>query len=410
MPRKKKAEKVVEDFKEGNYKFFAKDIESSIPGTQVVNPSELDNPDGNSTGSLNLDVDLGVPFPEGCMIEVIGDEGSFKTAIALEAIGYALMAGKHAAYINLENSGSRRTFDNIRSVKDQIALDEHKLRMFNVDGGEAALNVLKRFVEEFPKSLVVFDSIDAAVPEGSLAKDIGDKSVGDLPRLMSDACRKLAPSIRKTGSTIVFINQLREKIGVMYGDPSTSSGGRAVKFYSTQRIRMLKPGKAQTKTDADGNQIGVIARYKILKNRYGPINIDGEFPILFGNGVFRQWEIMERAVLLGVLQLGGRGGKQILLPKRVRREDGEIEYTIVDKENKFTFIAMKKIDASRRLLLDQTLSAHIEGQIFDIIDPMAFEAAEEFMEEDDEICDADGEGDVGRSAAEQVPSEERASQ
>jgi recombination protein RecA len=306
MPRKKKTEQeIVEEFKGGNYEFFTKEVESSVGGAQVINPSDLDNPDGNSTGSLSLDLDLGVPFPEGCMIEVLGDEGSFKTGLTLEAVGCGMDKDKYVAYINLENSGSRRTFDNIRRVKKYLGDAGHKLRMFNVDNGEAALNILKSFVQQFPKSIVVFDSIDACIPEASLAKNIGDKSVGDLPRLMSDACRKLVPHIRKSGATIIWINQLREKIGVMYGDPSVSSGGRAVKFYSTQRIRMSKPSKQQIVANGDGEQIGVRARYKILKNRYGPINIDGEFPILFGHGVFRQWEIMEHALKLGILQFVG---------------------------------------------------------------------------------------------------------
>jgi recombination protein RecA len=374
----------------------------------------LENPQGNSSGSLGLDFDLGIPFPEGCMHEISGNEGSMKTSIAFEILGQALKRGKFAAYINLENSGSKRSFENVKSVRDQLALDDHKFRMFNVDSGEQALRMLQMFVEQFPGSVVVFDSIDACVPEAVLAKEIGESAVGNLPKLMSDACRKLNVTIKKTGSTIIFINQIREKIGVMFGNPSNTSGGRAVKFYSTQRIEMLAPGKAQVVVDGDGDVIGKLARYKVLKNRYADLISEAqEIPILFGHGIYKAWEIMEKSLELGLLQFGGKGGKQVLLPRRKPREELEdgtlspIDYFEVDKEQKDSFIPMKRLNAGRRLLLDTNLCDLLELQIMVLVDPLQFAATEEFMEAtDDEISDIEGTGGESGDTTEPVSSEE----
>jgi len=415
---KKKAQPDGDQVAEANsYDFMSSELKKNIAGAELVDPAKMENPEGNSTGSLSLDIDLGIPCPEGKMIEISGSEGSLKTSLAFEILGQALKAGKYAAYVNLENSGDRRGFDNVKSISTAMGVKDHKFRMINADTGEGALKSLRMFVEQFPKSVVVFDSIDACVPEAVSAKDIGEAAVGNLSKLMSDACRKLNTAVKKSGSTIIWINQQREKIGVVYGNPATTSGGRAIKFYCTQRIEMMAVGKAQIVVDSSGEQIGVLARYKIIKNRFAP-KVDGEIPILFGHGVYSESEVMEEALKLGLLGFGGRGGKQVLLPRRKPRERdiegnivGEIEYFDVDKEDKQTFMAMKRLDAARRLLLDKVLADKLRARVMELVDPLDFGAANEFLEaQEDEILDIEGEGGQHTDTPEPEPSAEPSGQ
>ena len=411
--RKKKAEDTVAEFKQGDYSFMETELGKQVKGTEVVDPTIMEHPEGNSTGSLSLDFDLGIPCPEGTMVEIMGDEGSLKTALALSIVGSALKKGKDAIYINLENSGNKRSFDNVTTIREATSEAGHKFRMVNADTGEGALHALRMFCEQFPKGVAVFDSIDACVPEAVLAKNIGDSAVGDLSKLMSDACRKLITIIRKTGATIIWINQMREKIGVMFGDPRTTSGGRAVKFYSRQRIEMLSPGKGQVVVDNGGEQIGVRMRYKIIKSTFAP-KTEGEVPLLFGHGVFIEYQIIEEALNLGLLLFGGAGGKQVLLPKRKPREKddqgnfiGDVEYFDVDKADKSTYTAMKKLNAARRLLMDKSLRDMLLNRVLEIVDPLRFEAANDFMETDeDEILDTEGPGSESEDRAEPVSVEE----
>ncbi len=365
---KKRAVKKKSD--EESVDFFEDTIKRAHKGTTIKGATEYENPDPNSTGSITLDDTLGTPFPEGKIVEVFGAEGSCKTALTLQAIATALMAGKDCLFINLEGSLSKDSLNNISTMREALPLHADKFKVLEAPYGEAALESMRIFAQQYPKSLIVLDSVDACVPEVVLSGEIGDRKVGNLPQLMSDALRKLSVVVKDTGSTMVFINQVREKIGVMYGDPNVSSGGRALKFYATQRIKLLPPGKAQ-KIIQDGEEIGFIMRYNIVKNRFGKMGADGEIPIIYREGFFTGLELIEKSLALGVLKFGGRGGKQVLLPIL---KDGEVLEEVV----------YKKMSAGRRISIDKNLKNYLLSKVEEIAGAGIFQAAEDFMAAEDE--------------------------
>jgi recombination protein RecA len=388
--RRKKQE--TSEFTSPDFGFFKQEIESE-DGIRLMSAAEVGDPAPNRSGSYNLDADLSIPFPEGRIIELYGDEGACKTTLALEVAGQACLSGKIALYVNMEKSLNLSLMRTVRSLRPFLdkALerlkegkdfdpDECPLWIVRASTGEQALETIRKFAAMFPGGITILDSIDAAQPEAVLSGNIGDRKVGNLPQLMSDAMRKLVDVAEKNRVCMIFINQVREKIGVMYGDPRETSGGRAMKFYSSQRIQLMKPGKAQIFSDSDGNKIGVIVRYKVVKNKVAPDGQEGEFPILLRNGIFREQEIISQCLNFGLLKFGGRGGKQVLLPVLDRetgvpiKEDGEIKT-----------VAMKQFNAALRLLMDIQLRDMLSGQLDAAINSEDTDLLEELIDEISDI-------------------------
>lgn len=342
-----------------DFKFFKQEVEKD--GVRVMSAGEIEDPNANHSGSFNLDYDLAVPFPEGRITEVFGPEGCCKTTLILEVLGQALLVGKKCLYVNMEKNLNLSLMQTVRPLRPFLAEaienmnskthSECPLWIVNARNGEQALEAMRRFSQMVPRGIAALDSIDAAQPEAVLAGEIGEMKMGNLAKLMSDAMRKLIADAEANKVALLFVNQIRQKM-TMYGDPDDTPGGLAVKFYASQRIKLMKPRKDDIIQDTtDGEKIGVVIRYKIVKNKLAPDGNEGEFHILLKNGIFRERELITQCLNLGILQFGGRGGKQVLLPT-VDVNTGEF---VLDKEKKVVTTAMRQFDAARRLILDQRL-------------------------------------------------------
>ena len=349
MARKKKIDKEKVDTTDVSFGFFKQELEGANSETSVMTAAEMLDPDPNWSGSFNLDNDLYTPFPEGRVIEVFGPEGTCKTTLTLEVAGRACQSGKNVLYINMEknlNLSLLRTIRSLRPFIDEAIENLEKgtasdcpLWIVKPTTGEGAMQAMRKFAEMVPNGIAILDSVDAAQPEAVMSGEIGDSKVGNLPKLMSDAMRKLIGPAEVNRVTLIFVNQVRDKI-TMYGDPSEPSGGKALRYYASQRIKLQKPRKADYINDAEGNRIGVVIRYVIVKNKVAPDGQEGEFAILFKNGIFKEREIISQCLSFGILQFGGRGGKQVKLPV-LNRETGE--FKTIDGEQEV--VAMKQFDA-----------------------------------------------------------------
>ncbi len=247
------------------------------------------------TGSLMLDIALGIGgIPKGRIVEIYGPESSGKTTVALHCVAEAQKAGGTAAFIDVEHA-----LDPIYAEK--LGVDIDALLVSQPDSGEQALEIAEALVRSGAIDLLVVDSVAALVTKAEIDGEMGDSHVGQLARLMSQAMRKLAGALSKTGCAAIFINQLREKIGVMYGNPETTPGGRALKFYSSVRIDVRK-GEA---IKDGGEIIGNNTRVKIVKNKVAPPFKTAEFDILYGHGICHTGEIIDAGVELGVLKKSG---------------------------------------------------------------------------------------------------------
>lgn len=290
---------------------------------------QVEDVDVIPTGSLALNAALGVGgYPKGRIIEIYGPESSGKTTLAIHAIAEAQKAGGIAAFIDAEHA-----FDRFYAKKLGVNVDE--LLISQPDNGEQALEIADQLIRSSAIDIIVIDSVAALTPKAEIEGDMGDNKVGLQARLMSQALRKLTSTISKTNTTCIFINQLREKIGVMFGNPETTTGGNALKFYASVRLDIRRVTTLKDGDTPIGNQV----RVKIVKNKVAPPFRKAEFEITFGEGISHVGEIVDLGVELGIIKKSGswfsygetRLGQGRDAVKRVIKDNPELTAELEEK-------------------------------------------------------------------------------
>jgi recombination protein RecA len=250
-----------------------------------------------STGSLGLDIALGIGgFPRGRVVEIYGPESSGKTTLAIHAIAECQKKGGIAAFIDAEHA-----FD--RFYAESLGVDTENLLISQPDNGEQALEITENLIRSGAIDIIVIDSVAALVPRAEIEGEMGDSKVGLQARLMSQAMRKLTGSIGRTGCCCIFINQLREKIGVMFGNPETTTGGNALKFYASMRLDIRRSGSPIK--DREGNIVGNTVKVKVVKNKLAPPFRVSIFDIMYGEGISKTGEIVDLGVDLDIIKKSG---------------------------------------------------------------------------------------------------------